>query len=84
MDTLTITDVLMARAAIRPHLAPTALHSYPALNALVGADVYVKHENHTPIGSFKVRGALNALTANRGKGTTVAACMCPFNRVAVR
>ncbi|HEY6335759.1 MAG TPA: threonine dehydratase [Alphaproteobacteria bacterium] len=32
--------------------------SWPLLSARVGADVWVKHENHTPIGAFKVRGGL--------------------------
>jgi len=32
---------------------------YPALDALIGATVYVKHENTQPTGAFKVRGGLN-------------------------
>jgi len=61
---LTLTDVLAARRTIRPYLPPTPLYSYPTLNRLLGLELYVKHENHTPIGSFKLRGALNALAAH--------------------
>ena len=64
MDTLTVGDVLRARRLIRPHLRPTPLLSYPALDRLLGAQAFVKHENHSPIGSFKARGALNALSAH--------------------
>lgn len=37
---------------------PTPQFSWPLLNARAGTELWVKHENHTPIGSFKVRGAL--------------------------
>jgi threonine dehydratase len=55
----TLVDVLAARRRIRPHLAPTPLRSYPSLSTLVGAEVWVKHENHLPTGAFKVRGGVN-------------------------
>jgi threonine dehydratase len=55
----TIKDVLAARRRIAPHLRPTPLFSYPALDELVGTEVYVKHENHQPVGAFKVRGGVN-------------------------
>lgn len=57
----TLIDVLAARRRIRPYLAPTPLHTYPALDALLGASVWVKHENHQPVRAFKVRGAVNLL-----------------------
>ena len=44
--------------AIRSYYA-TPLYHYAALSELVGTDVWVKHENHHPIGAFKVRGGLN-------------------------
>jgi threonine dehydratase len=37
---------------------PTAAHAWPLLAERLGASVIVKHENHTPIGAFKVRGGL--------------------------
>jgi threonine dehydratase len=55
----TFQDVLDARKRIEPHLRPTPLYRWPALGELVGAEVWVKHENHQPIGAFKVRGGVN-------------------------
>ena len=55
----TFPDVLAARRRIAPHLRPTPLFPYPALGDLVGARVHVKHENHQPVGAFKVRGGVN-------------------------
>jgi threonine dehydratase len=59
---ITLGDVLDARRQIRPYLRETALHSYPALNELLDAEVWVKHENHQPVGSFKVRGGVNLVS----------------------
>ena len=55
-------DVLSARRIIRKYLPPTPLHNYPALDQLVGARVFVKHENYQPIGAFKIRGGINLLS----------------------
>ena len=58
----TLTVVYAARRRIAPHLQPTPLYTYGALNDLVGTDVFVKHENHLPTGAFKVRGGLNLVS----------------------
>jgi threonine dehydratase len=58
----TFTDVLQARRRIRPYLRPTPLYSYPALNRLVGTEVWVKHENHQPTCAFKVRGGVSLIS----------------------
>jgi threonine dehydratase len=55
-------DVLLAQRRIRPHLPRTPLHSYPAINTLVGTEVYIKHENYQPVGAFKVRGGINLVS----------------------
>jgi threonine dehydratase len=55
----TFTDVLLARQTIAPYLRPTPLYFYQALSDAVGAQVWIKHENHNPTGAFKVRGGLN-------------------------
>jgi len=55
----TFADVLEARTRIAPHLPRTPLREYPPLSRLVGATVFVKHENHLPTGAFKVRGGVN-------------------------
>src|SRR5215472_1357692 len=57
-----LTDVLDAANQIRPYLQPTPLRRYPALDRLVGAEVYVKHENFNPTGAFKVRGGINLVS----------------------
>jgi threonine dehydratase len=54
-----LSDVLAAQRTIRPYLNPTPLYNYPALDTLIGAEVYVKHENYQPVGAFKVRGGIN-------------------------
>jgi threonine dehydratase len=59
MPHLTLADVLAAQRTIRPWLQPTPLYSYPALDAVAGAQLFIKHENHQPIGAFKVRGGVN-------------------------
>src|SRR3989304_2811236 len=55
-------DVLVAQRQIRSYLIRTPLHSYPAINNLVGTEVYIKHENYQPIGVFKVRGGINLIS----------------------
>ncbi len=57
-----LADVLAAGQRIAPHLRPTALHHYPALDTLTGALLAVKHENHQPVGAFKVRGGVNLVS----------------------
>src|SRR2546427_4911573 len=58
----TFADVLDAARQIRPYLAETPLRRYPALERLVGANLYVKHENLNPTGAFKVRGGVNLIS----------------------
>ena len=57
-----LADVLAARTRIAPHLGRTAFRPYPALAEAVGADVWVKHENHNPTAAFKVRGGINLVS----------------------
>jgi threonine dehydratase len=58
----TFTDVLDAAKQIRPYLSPTPLRRYPAIDRMVGTEVFVKHENHNPTGAFKVRGGVNLIS----------------------
>lgn len=58
----TLADVLEARRRISAFLRPTPLYGYPSVNELLGADVFVKHENHQPVGAFKVRGGINLVS----------------------
>jgi threonine dehydratase len=72
----TFRDVLQAQRRLRPYLPRTPLHSYPAVNALIGAEVYIKHENYQPVGAFKVRGGINLVSqldaAERARGVIAA------------
>jgi threonine dehydratase len=62
MQAPTFDDVLAARDRISRYLRETALNRYPALDELVGAEVWVKHENHLPVCNFKVRGGVNLVS----------------------
>jgi threonine dehydratase len=72
----TLADVLEARLRISPYLRPTPLYGYAGLTDLVGAEVFVKHENHQPVGAFKVRGGVNLISRlsadERGRGVVAA------------
>ena len=57
--TPTLQDVYTAREHVYRYLKPTPLHPYATLSDMVGAKLWVKHENHQPVGAFKVRGGLN-------------------------
>lgn len=57
--TPTLRDVIAARANVYRFLRPTPLYRYQGLCDLVGTEIYVKHENHLPVGAFKVRGGVN-------------------------
>jgi threonine dehydratase len=57
-----LADVLAARQRIAPYLRPTPLYRYPALDAMTGAGLWVKQENHQPVGAFKVRGGVNLVS----------------------
>ncbi len=55
-------DVLLARRRIAPYLPPTPMHTYAAVNDLIGTEVFIKHENYQPVGAFKVRGGVNLIS----------------------
>jgi threonine dehydratase len=47
-----------AAALVRTVMPPTPQYRWPLLARRLGAEIWVKHENHTPIGAFKLRGGL--------------------------
>ena len=73
---LTLPDVYVAQARLRPYLPPTPLLEATSLTARVGQPVLAKLETVQPTGSFKVRGALQALLtldpARRPQGVVTA------------
>lgn len=77
MDLPTLAELESAATLLRPSVPPTPQYCWPLLANRVGAEVWVKHENHTPIGAFKVRGGLVYLhdfrTLHRGSPGVIAA-----------
>ncbi|HEY3734308.1 MAG TPA: threonine/serine dehydratase [Streptosporangiaceae bacterium] len=71
-----LADVFAARERIAPYLQPTPLYRYPTLDTLTGAQLRIKHENHQPVGAFKVRGGVNLVSqlteAERQQGVITA------------
>jgi threonine dehydratase len=59
----TFQDVLQARRIIAPYLPRTPLLPSLALSQRLGLQLYLKYENHQPIGAFKVRGGLNLMAS---------------------
>jgi threonine dehydratase len=75
---ITFDEVLQARARLVPYLTPTPLRQYPRLDEVIGGgtSLLIKHENHQPTCSFKVRNGLSfitGLTADERKRGVVAA-----------
>lgn len=72
----TLADVHAARERIAQHLHRTPLLRHPLLDEASGLSISVKHENHNPTCSFKIRGGLNlvaTLTADEQARGIVAA-----------
>jgi len=51
-------DLEAAMSVVRAAMPPTPQYAWPLLAERTGCDLWVKHENHTPTGAFKVRGGL--------------------------
>lgn len=51
-------EIHEAQSIIYRYMPATPQYSWPLLNQRLGAEVWIKHENHTPVGAFKLRGAL--------------------------
>jgi len=58
---LTLADIEAAARHVYAAMTPTPQYAWPLLAKRAGCEVWVKHENHTPIGAFKVRGGLNLM-----------------------
>ena len=55
-------DIVDAVPRVREVLSPTLLNRWPGLCDLLGFDFHLKHENHQPVGAFKVRGGINLVS----------------------
>lgn len=58
MHTLTYDDIEQAARQVYQVMPATAQYAWPLLAERLGCTVWIKHENHTPTGAFKVRGGI--------------------------
>ena len=81
----TLQEIEAAAQVVYRHMPPTPQYRWPLLCEHVGTEVWLKHENHTPVGAFKIRGGLvyfsqlekvnGVIAATRGNhGQSVALC----------
>jgi threonine dehydratase len=54
----TLDQIHEAQNIVNRFMPPTPQYSWPLINQRLGAEVWIKHENHSPVGAFKLRGAL--------------------------
>jgi threonine dehydratase len=72
MGRMTLADLETAASIVYRAMPPTPQHRWPMLSQRAHADVWVKHENHTPVGAFKVRGGLVYIDALQRRTPRVA------------
>jgi threonine dehydratase len=58
MSLFTLDELEDAARLAAPFVPPTPLYAWPLLTRRTGCEVWIKHENHTPIGAFKIRGGI--------------------------
>jgi threonine dehydratase len=58
MSLPSLSEIEAAKALIRPVIRETPVYRWPLLEAGPGCELWLKHENHTPAGAFKIRGGL--------------------------
>ncbi len=68
MQAFTHTEVENAQAVVYAVMPPTPQYAWPLLAQRMGAEVWLKHENHTPVGAFKLRGGLVYMHQLRQRG----------------
>ena len=85
MNLPTLAEIETAAQTVYRTMPPTPQYRWPLLFEHVGTEVWLKHENHTPVGAFKLRGGLvyfsqlekqnGVIAATRGNhGQSVALC----------
>jgi len=58
MELPSLEQIHEAQSLIYRHMPPTPQYTWPLLNQRLGAEAWIKHENHSPTGAFKLRSAL--------------------------
>jgi threonine dehydratase len=56
-----LNEVIRARSIVSSLIKPTQLIRYEGLSRLLSAEIFIKHENHNPTGTFKIRGGINLM-----------------------
>jgi threonine dehydratase len=64
----TLDEIRGAAREVYAVMPPTPQYSWPLLNEHVGRAVWVKHENHSPVGAFKIRGGIVYFNRLRERG----------------
>ena len=64
----TLAGIEAAAQVVYREFPPTPQYRWALLSERLGADCWVKHENHTPVGAFKIRGGLTFFAALKGRG----------------
>ena len=68
MNTFTLPEIETAAQVVYRAFQPTPQYRWPLLCERLGADCWLKHENHTPVGAFKIRGGLTFFDALARRG----------------
>jgi threonine dehydratase len=58
MQLPSLTQIREAQTVVYRHMPSTPQYTWPLLNSRLGTEAWIKHENHSPVGAFKLRGAL--------------------------
>ena len=58
MQLPSLAQIRDAQTVVYRSMQPTPQYTWPLLNERLGTELWIKHENHTPVGAFKLRGAL--------------------------
>lgn len=53
-----LAEIHAAQTVVYRHMSPTPQYTWPLVNQRLGTEAWIKHENHGPVGAFKLRGAL--------------------------
>jgi threonine dehydratase len=64
----TLADIETAAQVVYREFAATPQYRWALLSQRLGADCWVKHENHTPVGAFKIRGGLTFFDGLKARG----------------
>jgi threonine dehydratase len=73
MNLPTLEEIEAAARIVYRHMPPTPQYRWPLLCEHVGTEVFLKHENHTPVGAFKLRGGLAYFSQLKNIGGVIAA-----------